>query len=234
MSQKVTVNDLKKWRANPPEKRTYVADSVSKLQVRRNTDGSLSFCARRRRNGKREWKTFGNWPAVGLAEARVMADEFAVGVEVVTKRDEAASLVTWGDVVDHFLEEAKLINKSWKNQQHLLTKYPPKTWRLRPADSITKAEVRTLLRQVGARAPYQANRLQLTIASAFNRAIDAELLDRNPIRGMRKLFKERARKNILDFEQICKLWQACDEHDYPASRVVQLLLLTGARRGEIR
>lgn len=234
MSQKITLNDLRKWQANPPEKRFYVRDSLSKLQARVNIDGTVSFVARRRRtNGKREWKTFGTWPEVGLADARTMADEFVAGVQVVTKKDEAANLTTWGDVVDGYLEEARLKNKSWKNQEHLLTKYPPRTWKLRPADSITKAEIRALLLSIGAKAPYQANRLHLTISAAFNRAIENDLLEVNPIRTLKKLFKEKARKNLLSFDQIRTLWHVCDEHPYPASKAIQLLLLTGARRGEI-
>lgn len=234
MRQKITINDLKRWQANPPEKRFYVSDILSKLKARINADGTIALVARRRRaNGKREWKTFGLWPDVGLAEARTMADEFVAGVQVVTKRDEAKALTTWGDVVDSYLEEARYRCKKWSYQHSLLTKYPPQPWKNRPAQAITRLDVRALLLSVGARAPYQANRLQVAIAAAFNQAVNHGLIERNPIRGMKKLFKEKPRKNILRFDQIRTLWETCEGHDYPASKLVQLLLLTGARRSEI-
>lgn len=234
MAVKVTINELKSWQANPPGKRTYVTDEVSRdLQIRLNIDGSISFCARRRRNGKREWKTFGKWPEVGLADARQMARDWVTGVDVETPKEVAFGRATWGDVVESYAEEAKVTNRSWKNQVYLLTHYPPATWKHRPADSISKAELRSLVLRVGKDAPYQANRLKATISAAFNRAIDNELIETNPMQGMRRLFKEKPRKNILDFQQIYRLWEVCDHHHYQASRAIQLLLLTGARRGEI-
>ena len=234
MAVKVTINELKRWQANPPEKRTYVSDAVANgLQIRLNTDASISFCARRRRNGKREWKTFGKWPEVGLAEARQMAREWVTGADVETPKEVAFGRATWGDIVQSYVEEVRVTNKSWENQRHLLTNYIPRQWWHRPAESITKAELKALFLRIGRKAPYQANRVKATVSAAFNRGIEDDLVQTNPVQGMRRLFKEKPRKNILDFEQLRTLWQACAAHDYPASRAIQLLILTGARRGEI-
>ena len=234
MAQNVTINELKKWRANPPKQRRYVTDSVTKaLQVRLNADGSISFCARRRRNGKREWKTFGLWPEIGLAEARQMARDWISGADVETPKEAALGQATWGDVVEVYLTEARLTNKTWKEQESNLNRYIPRSWIHRPAASITKSEIRTLAMKIGERTPYQANKVLKTISAAFNRGIEHELIDDNPASRMRRLFKEKPRKNILNFEQLRKLWLTCEQHDSPNAKIIQLLLLTGARRGEI-
>lgn len=236
MRQKITINDLRRWKANPPEKQCYVSDADSCLKVRRNKDGSVAFCVRPRRKGKRTWKTLGQWPDHGLADARQWAREWKAGVQVSTPKEVLEEIVTWGELAEQYIEGIKGTAKRWDRQEYYLRKYVPKRWHGRPADSITKAEVRALIRSIGERGPYTANRVQKTLAAAFNSGVEAELIDRHPMRGMKRMFKEKARKNIQDFEQLRRIWDACEElADFsPNARAIQLILLTGQRPTEIR
>ena len=229
---RITHNDILRWIKSPPEKQTDKRDD-SGLIVRRNVDGSLTFCTRRTFNGRKIRKTFGRYPDLSLADARRACRHWLGKLEEDMFAERPTFNATWQEVVDAYLVEAKATNKSWQNQRHLLTHYIPKSWQHRPASSILKAEIRNLLLTIGTQTPYQANRLKATISAAYNRAIDSELVETNPVQGMRRLFKEAPRKNVLNFEQIRGLWEACDGHDYPAARAIQLLLLTGARRGEL-
>jgi integrase len=65
--------------------------------------------------------------------------------------------------------------------------------------------------------------------SIVNRALNNNLIDRNPIRGV-KLFKSNARDRVLATEEYQRLLAACTEHLVP---IVALAYRTGMRRGEI-
>ena len=233
MKQQITVNQLKHWQSNPPERQQYASDDISRLMVRRNTDGTLAFCARRRRQGRREWKTFGRFPDLGLAEARQMCRQWLAGLEVTTRSEEVAGRISFGEMLDAYFAEIRHSARTWKALRAMVDLDLPVEWRHRPAASITRTEIRAFLLSIARRTGYQANKIQTVFSAAFNRAVDAELVERNPIAGMRRVFKERARKNILDFAQLGRLWQTCEDWPNPKTLAIQLLLLTGARRGEI-
>lgn len=228
---KITHNRITQWTKNPPEKQTDQRDE-SGLIVRRNIDGSITFCCRKRIGSRRVRKTFGHYPELSLAEARKEARAWLSGMvpeaEIGTR---SKRRTTWGDVVDAYITACKAKNKSWKQQEYALLRYPPKAWWAIPAEDLTKVRVLDLL--MGMNGKYQANRLLAYMKAAMNHAAQLDLIETNPIQNMKRPFKEEARKNILDFQRIHTLWNVCNEHDVPASKAIQLLLLTGNRRGEI-
>ena len=54
----------------------------------------------------------------------------------------------------------------------------------------------------------------------------------SPLEGM-QLGRHRSRKRVLDDEELRQVWKAAIEQGYPHGTIVQLLILTGQRRGEI-
>lgn len=233
MQQRITVNTLRSWKAEPPAKQIYVSDPESPLRVRRNADGSLAFCVRRRRHGKRERRTLGQWPDLGLAEARQMARQWATGMDVKTQAEQHAQWLTLGEVFDAYFDEIRLYAKSWEYRRRTIEAFVPRDMLRRPADSISRGEIRSWLLSQVPESGHRANRLHKIFAAAYNRALDAELVDRNPLAGLRRPFKEKPRKNILDFEQLRKIWNACAESDDYRLGAIQLLMLTGCRLQEI-
>ena len=228
---KVTHNDISHWIKNPPDRQTDQRDD-SGLIVRRNIDGSITFCCRKRIGSRRVRKTFGRFPDLSLAEARKEARAWLSGmVPEAEIGQRSRRRTTWGDVVDAYLVACRAKNKSWKQQEHSLLTYPPKAWWAMPAEDLSKARVQDVL--MGMKGKYQANRLLAYMKAALNHAVRLELIQVNPIRDMKRPFKEKSRKNVLDFQQLHQLWTVCDGHEYPAAKAIQLLVLTGARRGEI-
>ena len=230
-AMKVTHNDISHWIKNPPARQTDQRDD-SGLIVRRNIDGSITFCCRKRIGSRRVRKTFGRFPDLSLAEARKEARAWLSGmVPEAEIGQRSRRRTTWGDVVDAYLVACRAKNKSWKQQEHSLLHYPPKAWWGMPAEDLSKARVQDVL--MGMKGKYQANRLLAYMKAALNHAVRLELIQVNPIRDMKRPFKEKSRKNVLDFQQLHQLWTVCDGHEYPAAKAIQLLVLTGARRGEI-
>lgn len=233
MQQRITVNTLRSWKAEPPAKQVYVSDPESPLRVRRNADGSLAFCVRRRRHGKRERRTLGQWPDLGLAEARQMARQWATGLDIKTRSEEVWQRVTFGEVLDAYFDEIRLYAKTWDERRRLVRQVVPTPMLQRPAESIGRGEIRSWLLSQVAESGHRANKLHKIFSAAFNRALDAELVERNPMAGLKRPFKERPRKNILDFEQLRRIWTACAASDHYGLGAIQLLMITGCRLREI-
>jgi len=107
----------------------------------------------------------------------------------------------------------------------------------RTLDALTLDAVENLLnriRPMGPKgrplAPASLNRYIACLKSIVNRALANNLIDRNPIRGV-KLFKENnVRDRVLTRDEYQRLVEACSEHVAP---MVILAYRTGMRRGEI-
>ena len=69
----------------------------------------------------------------------------------------------------------------------------------------------------------------------FRWAVDQDLIERDPSQGIRDPSggRKRERERVLTESEIIALWGICDELAYPWRRLVQLLLLTGQRLGEV-
>lgn len=81
--------------------------------------------------------------------------------------------------------------------------------------------------------PYQANRAVALLSKMFSLAISWEWIEKNPVQGITR-FQEQKRERWLDESEMQRLWVALDKHaSHLTSYVFKLLLLTGARRGEV-
>jgi integrase len=109
-----------------------------------------------------------------------------------------------------------------------------KRWGARPLVSITKADVRTLIDSVAVKAPVSANRTLAALRTFFNWCVKRDKLTINPSAGVDDPSPEEPRKRPLSEIEIAALWKAAEIEAYPYGRMVQLLLLTGCRRDEIR
>jgi integrase len=82
--------------------------------------------------------------------------------------------------------------------------------------------------------PYVANRVLAVLSKMFNLAAHTwRLRPDNPVIGLRRYAEER-RQRFLAPAEIGRLAEALAAHSYPVSAgAIRLLLLTGARRGEV-
>lgn len=228
---KVTHNDILQWRKNPPEKQTDQIDD-SGLIVRRNLDGSIAFCARKRIGGRRMRKTFGRYPELSLAEARKEArawlSNMVPEVEIGRRRRRRT---TWGEVVEAYLNVCKVRAKSYKQIEYMFRRYPPDAWWPMPAEDLTKVRVNDfLLSMNGTRQP---NHMLVFLKAALNYAVRMDMIKVNPIRDLERPYREKPRKHVLDFEQLRRVWEGCEQVERIGTKALQLLMLTGCRPGEI-
>ena len=82
-------------------------------------------------------------------------------------------------------------------------------------------------------SPYAANRTVALLSKMFSLAIRWHMRETNPVKGIERN-KEYHRRRYLSGDELVRLTKALAKHpDKEAADAIRLLLLTGARRGEI-
>jgi Arm DNA-binding domain len=102
-----------------------------------------------------------------------------------------------------------------------------------PISEISRADVAACLTSVARRhSANTAAEVRRWASTLFVWSMAEGWLDANPINGTRQPDRAATRERVLDDAELVAIWQACDgDDDY--SRIVRLLILTGARRQEI-
>jgi integrase len=181
---------------------------------------------------------------LSLADARERAGRYRVSVkdgadpqgERRTKKAEALSKISFGVLAQRYLDEyAKPRKKSWRNDEGYLNR-PCTAWGARPADSITRRDAIALLDTIKQTAPISANRTQTVLVKLFSWAVEDELIEVNPIAGLKKRALEQAKDRTLADEELRALWCALDNSTGLTDEIasaLKFLLLTGQRPGEV-
>jgi integrase len=84
-----------------------------------------------------------------------------------------------------------------------------------------------------AKTPYVANRVLAVLSKMFSLAIVWKMRPDHPVKGVVR-YQEEKRQRFLSVAELGRLGQALAEHPYKISaNAIRMLLLTGARRGEV-
>jgi integrase len=99
---------------------------------------------------------------------------------------------------------------------------------------VTTDSVEHLHRRItSAGSPYRANNVLRVASKMFNLAVRWQYRDDNPCKGIEKNYESK-RKRYLSGDELTRLTAALAKHpDKQAADCFRLLLLTGARRGEV-
>jgi integrase len=170
-----------------------------------------------------------------LAKARVGGDPRG---EKVKKRLRGSKIFL--KVVEDFIDDRtpKWRPKTLRQYKHILLVcwQPLHSMEL---TAVTRADIATVLRRIererGVRA---ASLARARLNTLYIWAMGEGLVEINPVTNTRKVEYTGKRERVLSDEEIKKIWQACSDPDnFPKGgnfgRVVKLIILLGARHGEI-
>jgi integrase len=243
-----TLTDIFIRTLNPPQVgRIEVTDlRAPGLCFRVTAKSARSWCFRFRdpRSGKTTRATIGAYPAVSLQRARDRAGALRRDVAngqnpVERKRHErtTASTKTFEALTERYLNEhARRHKRSADADDRNLRLHVLPKWRKRRFDEIRRADVIELVEGVVAAGKSTlANRVQALISSIFSFAMDADLVTGNPCARLRRRGVETVGRRILSTEEIRQFWPAITQPPVsrPVGLALQLMLLTGARPGEV-
>jgi integrase len=202
--------------------------------------GAKSWAVRYRHDGRPRKHTLGPYPLFDLKAARDAGSKALRAAAEGT--DPAGAKKKTVDSVDaavkQFIERHVRRNyraKPMREAQRLLELYVMKPWGGRKVTEIRRADVRNVLEKIVADgAPIAANRVHSIIRKFFNWCLDQEIVEASPCTGLKPpAGKEVSRDRILTDDELRRVWKAADKLCAPYGAMVQLLILTGQRRGEV-
>lgn len=209
--------------------------------VRITTAGARSFVLNyRTRGGRPRRYTIGSFPDWKTVAARNEAIELKKQVD--RGEDPMGDLAahraapTVADLCTRFIEEhlPRKRESTRKSYQSLIDKEILPTLRPLKVTEVSFSDVDGLHRKISKRAPYRANRVAAVLSKMFALAIKWQWATENPVRGIERN-DEPKRRRYLSGEELERLFVALTSfQDQAAANIVRLLLLTGARSGEVR
>jgi integrase len=235
-ARKVRLTDLLVRRLKPRANGAFMVwDAHTRgLGVRVLPTGTRSWKYVYSRRGKSRWLHLGAVGAIDLAAARRLAAQAAL--EVAHGADPAAEkrarrlVDTFGELAARYVEEhAKKRNRSWRQADALVWHHLLPLWGSLPAGEITRADVRTMMRAI--EAPVAANQTLAAASAIFTWAVNQEILDANPCRGVDRN-PTVARERTLADSEIPEFWTLFGEAGI-AGMALKMILLLGQRPGEV-
>jgi integrase len=224
---------------------TYDAE-VPGFGIRVTAAGARSFVLNYVVAGHERRLTIGRFPAwsatAAREEARALRRKVDAGIDPLAERaarDEAAlaerTAPTVADLfaryaVEHLPRKAP---RSAADDRSMWEKLVlPRLGRLK-VTAVTPADIDALHAEVGKTRPVRANRVVEVVRKAFNLAIRWGWRADNPASGVHRNHEER-RARYLTPAEILRLSEALTAHpERTSANAIRLLLLTGARRGEV-
>jgi len=240
MASKLTDGTVKTL---PPPKRgaqIHYDTNVKGFGVRVTAAGHRAFILNyRTRLGRERRYTIGSFPEWKTGAARVEAAELKKlidrGGDPVGEIRAGREAPTMADLCDRF--EAEYLPRKRPSTQkeyrlQIAAEIRPALGRLKLAE-VTFADIDALHHRITARAPYRANRVIALLSRMFSMAIRWRLRADNPCKGIERN-QEHKRRRYLSADKLKRLIKALRAHtDQQSANIVRLLLLTGARRGEV-
>lgn len=225
---RLTDLQIKKLRAPDSGQKTYFDDGLRGFGVRVSQGGSKSFVVMF--GEKRRLKTLGRYPDLSLAEARIEAKRFqadaALSEPVVAERLPA---ISFKDARLRFLRDSEARNKPRTSEEYrrLLERHFHFDQGLA---EITRSDIMGVIEAIGA-TPSEQRHAFVAIRTLMNWALKHGLIDSSPVPALR--YSAPSRSRFLTDQELAVVWPRAEEVGYPFGTMVQLLILTGQRRGEI-
>jgi integrase len=108
-------------------------------------------------------------------------------------------------------------------------------WSGKPLASITKLDARVMLNGLVDKGKgVTANRTLTVLKTFFGWAVKNDMLAISPVATLDAFAQEKERERTLTDAELVALWHAADADGYPFGKLMQMLMLTGARRDELR
>jgi integrase len=238
--ERLTDKLLKSKRIVPVEGQVDLWDELTPgFGLRVSYGGRKAFQVMTRINGKLVRKTIGGYPRSSLAEARDLAERIlkdaAKGIDhdlEERQRLEAQSRNSFGQVAAKFMLDHAAKLRTRDQLQRMLDKELLPEWGARPIASITRADVKGLIREKARVAPISANRLASLVSKIFGWAVDEDIIAASPAVRLKRADEQERERSLTD-EEIRILWPAFERLGYPFGHALKFLLVTGQRRGEV-
>lgn len=225
---RLTDLQIKKLKAPDTGQKTYFDEALRGFGVRVSQGGTKSFVVMYGK--RRQLRTLGRYPAMSLSEARIEAKRAQADMAIDVVADPAvAPSISFTKAREKFLadsasrtkprtveEYGRLLNRHFDFEKDL--------------GAVTRTDVVDCLEQIKDR-PAEKQHAFVAIRTMMNWCRKRGLLETSPVPPL--TFKSQPRERVLSDDELRAVWQRAEDVGYPYGVIVQLLILTGQRRGEI-
>jgi integrase len=209
--------------------------------------GKMSWALRYRFHGRPRKYTIGDYPGIGLKDARAAASRALVAItdgrdpaaeKAAVKAAARAARRQSSDAVEKVIDDfirlyAKPNTRDWRETARLLKQFAV-AWEGRRLSEIGKADIHRVLDGIVARgAPIGANRAFTQLRKMCRWAVSRGIIERSPGEGIEAPSTEKPRDRVLSLDELRLVWCAADRLGFPFGPITKLLVLTGARRSEV-
>lgn len=239
MGLRITEKTIKSLKAPETGNRIFYDEQVGGFGVRLTAGGAISFILTYWTRGRQRRHTIGRHPEMNATAAREEAirlrDEIRRGGDPLRDKEQRREAPTVADLYNDYIERHAKIHlrpNTIRSAEGMARKHIlPRIGRIKVVE-LTRRDIEELHNSVK-EAPYQANRVRALLSKMINLAKAWEWRDDNPCEGVPK-FREEKRERWLSTQEIERLCDALDRHpNQSAANAIRLMLLTGARRGEV-
>ena len=221
---------------------------VPGLRLRMGASGIKTYILRKRVQGKWLNVTIGrHGPSFTLAHARKKARDLLDDVEqgksiarkAGAKRKGSKGVGTVAELYETYLaQQIEGKKRSAREFDRVFRKYIEPEIGDRLADSITRSDVSRFVEKIA----FERGKETLTMARIVYRHLSTfytwaltrlEHMPANPCRDAWRPKRNEPRDRVLSDRELAALWQSAVEDGYPFGHLVQMLVLTAQRRGEV-
>jgi integrase len=216
-------------------------DAITGLGVRVTAAGHKAFVLGYsvRGSGRQRRYTIGevgDWTCkTARARARDLKAEIDAGGDPLGDIEAEREAPTVADLIARFREEhfPRLRPDTRDDYERMIRDHvlPHLSERTKVAD-VAFADIDKLHRSITKKAPYRANRVLTLLSKAFTLSIRWGWRESNPCKGVKRN-TEHNRERYLEGDELARLAEVLAKADRDVADVIRLLLLTGARRGEV-
>ncbi len=247
VSRKASLTDRFLRALKGSDRRTEVGDAGCRgLSIRCTPAGVKTWTFAYKLNGRMRRITLGEYPALGLSEARTKADERRAqrhagkdprAVQDAERAAQAKIALTFAELCECYIEHVKGGKISWKTDEGYLDR-PKAKFGKRPAVSITKRELMGFFETIALTSKSSANRTQSTVRTMWGWAADRDHIPMNFLAGVKKAGgKENEKDRVLTADELRAFFAALADPDVEATETVRMalkgILLTAQRPGEV-
>jgi integrase len=212
---------------------------VRELALRVTAAGGRAWVLTYTVHGRTRRYTIGSFPdwstTLARDEARRLLREVDLGTDPLAHREASREAPTLTDLAERFTaeylpkkRERTQADCRWYLDKHIL----PPLGHLK-VHAVAHTDIERFHTRLSQHAPVTANRCVALLSLLFTLAGEWGLRTDNPAKGIERN-QENRRQRYLSPEEIARLSQALAAHpSRQSANVVRLLLLTGARKGEV-
>ncbi len=187
----------------------------------------------RRFKGRMFRSTFGRYPDMILAQARLKAPEVLANMADESPQGQRKSDL-FKVVLEEWFKKDQEKNKSFQQVRVAMYRHALPALGNMPLGLVTKRDVNNLIDKIiQDGSPVAANRVLAFIKRFFSWCRERDILEQSPAETIGPPSREKIRDRVLTLDEIKSIWIACDQIGYPWGPIFQLLLLTGARLREV-